>query len=377
MFLVWRLAWCSNGYRGWDDLLYREWLFYGRCSGFGYVKRYGFGHEWWNFYEGFSKEYYYGYAPPIHTLKPTKFRDGGIILFISTPPQTRKWYLVGIYGQAKILDAPEVETTLWELIPEKYKGVIREETAIKLKGVDYDPLPAPNYFVIKAKKEYSTPMPKPMPMDLRKDLKVPMMGQAMFMYTDAETTLNLLEKAMDFIKNLREDKDTQDLWISNETAIERLAKLISYIYESDFLPMKKQEQIVADSSTIKVEEEVLHIPTVRLGWSSWVPWRKLELDVRLGGVSPPDSPGVYEAKYEGCDERLVIGKASNLRMRVKQGLVKGKVPHSAGEKIRLNEDISRIVVRWAETDRPAAAEEELHKRHLEKFGKLPKYVEHT
>jgi len=64
-------------------------------------------------------------------------------------------------------------------------------------------------------------------------------------------------------------------------------------------------------------------------------------------------------------------------MRVRQGLVKSKISHSAGEKIRANEDTSRIVVRWATTNRPAAVEEELHKRHLNKFGKLPKYVEHT
>lgn len=33
----------------------------------------------------------------------------------------------------------------------------------------------------------------------------------------------------------------------------------------------------------------------------------------------PDKAGVYEAKLVGIEERLTIGKASNLRMRVKQG----------------------------------------------------------
>jgi len=64
-------------------------------------------------------------------------------------------------------------------------------------------------------------------------------------------------------------------------------------------------------------------------------------------------------------------------MRIKQALVKGKSPHPAGNKIRKNEDTSKIVVRWATTDRPAAVEEELHKRFLNKFGKFPKYVKHT
>lgn len=64
-------------------------------------------------------------------------------------------------------------------------------------------------------------------------------------------------------------------------------------------------------------------------------------------------------------------------MRIKQGLVKGKVPHSAGKRIRAQEDLSRLVVRWAVTDRPAAVEEELHKKYKAKFGELPKYTEHT
>lgn len=55
-------------------------------------------------------------------------------------------------------------------------------------------------------------------------------------------------------------------------------------------------------------------------------------------------------------------------MRVKQGLVRGKVPHSTGERMRADGlDFSKIVVRWAATDRPSAAEEEMHKRHETEF----------
>ena len=42
-----------------------------------------------------------------------------------------------------------------------------------------------------------------------------------------------------------------------------------------------------------------------------------------------------------------------------------------------NLDFSKIVVRWAVTDRPSATEEDLHKRHVEKHGRLPKYVKRT
>ena len=126
------------------------------------------------------------------------------------------------------------------------------------------------------------------------------------------------------------------------------------------------------------EKEIIKIPEITLEWSDWYPWNEIEKDARRDGIKIPNkTPGVYEVKYRDKDERLTIGKASDLRMRIRQGLVKGKTPHSAGEKICQKEDISKIIIRWAITDRPAAVEEELHKRHREKFGKLPKYVEHT
>jgi hypothetical protein len=86
---------------------------------------------------------------------------------------------------------------------------------------------------------------------------------------------------------------------------------------------------------------------------------------------------VYEAKYRDSDERLTIGRASRLDRRIRQGLVKGKLLHSAGRKIREGEDTSKIVIRWACTDRPSAVEEALHRLHRERFGRLPVYVDHT
>jgi len=128
-----------------------------------------------------------------------------------------------------------------------------------------------------------------------------------------------------------------------------------------------------------MEDEVITISPIRLRWSDWIPWTDFKIDARYGGGVrvPSGVSGVYEVKYADTDERLTIGKASDLRMRIKQALVKGKVPHSSGKRIRAQEDLSRIVVRWATTDRPAAAEEELHKKYEAKFGKLPKYTEHT
>jgi len=128
-----------------------------------------------------------------------------------------------------------------------------------------------------------------------------------------------------------------------------------------------------------IDVRQIQIEPITLSWSEWYAWSKFELDARSDaeGITLPDSPGVYEAKLTDSDERLTIGRASNLRMRVKQGLVKGNVPHSSGKDIRDKENTSAIIIRWAVTDRRAAVEEELHRQHVELFGCLPKYTERT
>ena len=128
-----------------------------------------------------------------------------------------------------------------------------------------------------------------------------------------------------------------------------------------------------------MQKTVITIPLIVLEWSEWVAWDDLKVDTSHdGGVRAPiRQSGVYEPKCVNAEERLTIGKASNLRRRIKQGLVKGTTPHSAGERIRQHEDVSRIVVRWATTDRPAAVEEELHRRYEDRFGRLPKYTLRT
>jgi hypothetical protein len=126
------------------------------------------------------------------------------------------------------------------------------------------------------------------------------------------------------------------------------------------------------------EQTVLEIGTITLDWSGWVPWGDFLADNRGGaGVSIPNMvAGVYEVRSidNDADDRVYIGKAGDLRLRVRQGLVKGKLPHSGGRRIREQEDVSRLVIRWAVTSRPAAAEEELHRAYRARFGRLPTYV---
>lgn len=131
-------------------------------------------------------------------------------------------------------------------------------------------------------------------------------------------------------------------------------------------------------TAVPFDIRLIEIPPITLDWSDWHLWENIASDATIpNSVTPPNKPGVYEVRLNGQDERLTIGKASNLRRRVKRGLVKGKLPHSSGQKIRADEDTAQIVVRWAETDRPAAVEEYLHRQYKDSFGQLPKYTKIT
>jgi hypothetical protein len=81
---------------------------------------------------------------------------------------------------------------------------------------------------------------------------------------------------------------------------------------------------------------------------------------------------------EGQGPRLTIGRTSDLRARVKYQLVMGTGgPHPVRKSIVENEDLGRVFVRWAITDRPATAEEALHLDHIRRHGRLPKYTQRT
>jgi hypothetical protein len=144
----------------------------------------------------------------------------------------------------------------------------------------------------------------------------------------------------------------------------------------DFGP-ERQRRIKAESAELreKMDREI-HIEPVVLDWSAWHSWEDIRKDVRDGGIRVPYESGVYEARLQNEDERLTIGRASHLYSRVKDGLVKGN-SHSTSWRIQDNESVEDILIRWAITNRPAAVEEELHKRYKGRFGKLPKYTKNT
>jgi len=237
--------------------MYQAW-FRGESSGFGYVVRYGFGHEWWNFYEGFSDKYYYGYAPPVHARRPRRFRNGGVIFFISR--QIRGgWFLVGIYGYAEILDKPVDVGVLWNHVPDRYKDEILETTRKKLTGEDLEPLETATYLVLRARKDYSTPMPSPMPISLPDDIGVKMLGSAAYKYIELNRALALLDKAVEYVDSFLDvtEKVKKSLWADPLEASRRLKRLKEHLVKLPQIPVTSIQVSRHTTSPIHAQREVL------------------------------------------------------------------------------------------------------------------------
>ena len=127
------------------------------------------------------------------------------------------------------------------------------------------------------------------------------------------------------------------------------------------------------------EIEEIRVPPQTLDWSTWFPWKRLELHGSSEeGINVPPSPGIYEVKRtDQTQERLHIGQTTNLRSRIMQQLLRG-VSHSTSYRIHHafeegTEKKELLLVRWAETEYPCCVEEVLKKRYLERFGDSPEY----
>ena len=145
----------------------------------------------------------------------------------------------------------------------------------------------------------------------------------------------------------------------------------------DFTP-ERRRRIKLESKNLRAAiEGEIHIPPITLDWSEWHRWDDVGRRIRDGGVNVPNRAGVFEVKFEDEEYLLCIGNAENLRAQAKHALAKKYRIDSPGPKLRpeiKNESLStsRILIRWAITDRPAAVEEELRRRYEEgRYDGLP------
>jgi hypothetical protein len=96
---VGKIAWSYNNWRGIDEETSGKWR-KEKCESHEFVCETGFAYEWWNFYEGFDNDYYYGHIEWVNQSPPEDFKNG-LILFISKKPKGRM-YFIGFYGGADI-----------------------------------------------------------------------------------------------------------------------------------------------------------------------------------------------------------------------------------------------------------------------------------
>ncbi|MBM3502090.1 MAG: hypothetical protein FJX74_25845 [Armatimonadetes bacterium] len=146
------------------------------------------------------------------------------------------------------------------------------------------------------------------------------------------------------------------------------------------LPRPERWESYSEDGEPAAQVQAIEVPPIVLAWSPWHRWKALREDERGGSPIrlPAGRAGVYEVMAEGQRLRLTIGRTSSLRARVKYQLVMGSGgSHPARKPIMENEDLGRVFIRWAMTDRPATAEEALHLEHVRRHGRLPKYTQRT
>ncbi|ADT85205.1 McrB family protein [Thermococcus barophilus] len=118
--IVANIAWAHNRWKGFDEEGFKKRDKYG----FEYVKQTGLAHEWWNFYENFSPEYYYGHVESRGKLG--KFSEG-LVIFISRNIDDGKFYLVGFYGKGEYSrEGFRTGKALTEILPDEAKEYLNE-----------------------------------------------------------------------------------------------------------------------------------------------------------------------------------------------------------------------------------------------------------
>ena len=125
-----------------------------------------------------------------------------------------------------------------------------------------------------------------------------------------------------------------------------------------------------------MKKETITIKAI-VKWSPWYTWRALEVDRRKHGTELPyDKRGVYMVRKKGSDKRLFIGWSDKDLGRMIQECLHGRKdrPSLAGNRLRENEDLSKLEIRWVETERPLAVWEDLVKQHITEHSFFPKYI---
>jgi energy-coupling factor transporter ATP-binding protein EcfA2 len=187
------IAWSSNGWKGWSNEDEQN----AKQSGFGFVKEYGFGHEWWNFNFELSRnseKWVYGYAEKI----TRRFQDA-LVLFVSRNYKNGKFYFVGIYGGAETRsesDSDEFDRAEKDL-PYDFKRKRPDEAKLSCS--------------IRGLKDLSIGFKPEYPEITAADLGWKRFGQAIFRKADLVRVKCLVERAIEHYQKMDDDPEAQDI----------------------------------------------------------------------------------------------------------------------------------------------------------------------
>jgi len=195
-FLVSKIAWNDNGWRGFDYEAYINRA----NSGFGYVNEHGFGHEWWNFYP-FDEEYYFGNVA-VNVTIPQNSADGSLVLFASKNISDNKWYFVGFYSHVEYGDYTPHPALIDTLDHEAKERILSDIKDGKIIDDVENSIRNPGLFRCRAPRSKSVQFTIPVAISIQDDFGIKSWGQAPYLYVGGEKKVKpammraLLEKAL-------------------------------------------------------------------------------------------------------------------------------------------------------------------------------------
>lgn len=189
----------------------------------------------------------------------------------------------------------------------------------------------------------------------------------------------------EFLTQSKNRKTTQ--WTGKKflDGLIKRATLLTFSLESEFCGgLEKSEYILSKVNQflferkLLIEKEFLKIADVPIKWSRWYPWYILELGAwtKNGVRVPNETPGVYEVRRIPDNTLLICRGTKNIRRAIKECLIKGRYtrPNSLGKKIRHEEDLSNLIIRWCKASRPFTVEEQLRCEYKRYSDIAPLYL---
>ena len=188
-----RIQWSFNNWRGWDQQIYDAIKNEGKkeLASYPYVEESGFGVEFWNFYEGFDPNYYYGSVVEKGKIH-LKEAEGKInLVFFVSYRKTAKTslaedtYLIGFYGYAEVIRGQTLIEVLTNALSEAKE--LPKEILEELAN-------ATQYLNLRSKKKYSALLPIKLKFNWQRyGLSPKTLSQATFRYISKEQAKKILE----------------------------------------------------------------------------------------------------------------------------------------------------------------------------------------